>query len=458
MATTIRITLLRGFYGTTIAPPSPADEAPLQLDYPPAPWTLLQTLLQGMPDLEPVVQKLAGHPPVYHLPYGQLQSRNQPPRSSTAAPGQLWLGQGAALHVRWPVDLSAEEERLLTARLGELSWIGRPEDSALWQVVASMPEPNCRPAPDGTLLLLCWPEATADDAPWPGIDARNRRLRYAFQPGSDRQPKQETPTTAANRAVYAVDASAALPTTAGIAWTDRLHRALLQRAPCSPLFAGLAAGRPLPEDQRAWYRWYGDDHCITQLEVISPQPFDEAELDALLGLRQLFGPRGLRIPLRLLQLDAMPPRSARHVRTTTPMLLYTTPRPGKLQRTPAAQAIQTLLWGLGEEGKLDPQALTADGPDDAVCLSHASLGRIRAQAWPANEANLVTSRSDRRAASTHGFHAVLSADAPLPLLAVGWGRHFGAGRLVACDQHQADSTPEARASLPGDLSGSGACR
>lgn len=407
MATTIRITLLRG--------------SCRQRHYPPSPRLLLQSLEKVSAGLEEVVELLAAQPPQCHLPYGQIdraQAQGRSARSAPAAP-PLTLGPGAALHVSWPVDLSAEQERGLSAALAELRWLGEPEDTALWQVVPStaMPQPNCVPAEDGTLQL-------------PDM-GQERTVRYRYTPSRQLPRAGAAASELANRALYAVEATVALPPTAGIAWTDRLHRALLLRAPGSYLFAGLICGRPLPEDQRAWYRWEDRQDRIAFLEVLSPQPFAGDELAALTGLRVLFGPGGMRVPLQLLQLDAVAIGRARRARTVTPMLLYTTPRAGRPQRSPAAQAIQTLLWGLGEQGKISPEAFDTDSPEDRACIEHPQLGRLSARTWEAAETNLVASRGDRRAASTRGYHAELEAEQPLPLLAVGWGRHFGAGRLVA---------------------------
>jgi hypothetical protein len=450
MATTIRITLLSGTYGQPIAVPAADGQESLQLDYPPSPQPLLYTLLLTHIQLEPVLSRLQASLPEYHLPYGQVEGarhsrsplrrtiashRDQRHPSSGRGPTPLRLGEGAELHLRWPVDLSAEEERLLNAVLAEQRCFGRPDDKALWQLVPSMPAPNCRPAVEGTVQLLCSPAAVATSGVPLSAAGGSGWVRYSFEPHREAPQALAGPASLANRAVYGLDGGLALPAAAGIAWTDRLHRALLQRAPGSSLFAGLAAGRPLPEDQRAWYRWESIDGRLVQLEVLSPQPFTAPELDALTGLRWLFGHAGFRVPLRLRQLDALTPPAAACVHTATPMLLYTTPRPGKLQRSPAAQAIQTLLWGVGEEGKIEPERFVPDGPEGGVCLDHPRFGHLRARAWLSREANLVTSRSDRRAASSSGYHAVLAAEKPLPLLAVGWGRHFGAGRLQPCD-HQ----------------------
>jgi len=410
MATTIRITLVLGTCQ--------------QRHYPPSPRLLLETLAEESCGLEEVMELLAAQPPLFHLPYGQIdraQAQGRSARGERAAP-LLLLGAGASIHVSWPVDLSAEQERQLNAALAGVRWLGEREDTALWQVVPStaMPEPNCVPADDGTLQLPAWGQQST--------------VRYHYTPTRQLPRSGAAGTDQANRALYSVDPSVKLPPTAGIAWTDRLHRALLQRAPLSPLLAGLIAGRPLPEEQHPWYRWEASQGRIAFLEVFSPQPLDVMELNALTGLRDLFGPGGMRVPLQLLQLDAVKISHTQHARTATPMLLYTTPRASRPQRSPAAQAIQSLLWGLGEQGKVKSEFFATEAPKGWTCIEHPKLGRLCARASEAAETNLVVRRGDRRAASTRGYHVELITEQPIPLLAVGWGRHFGAGRLVAVEE------------------------
>lgn len=49
------------------------------------------------------------------------------------------------------------------------------------------------------------------------------------------------------------------------------------------------------------------------------------------------------------------------------------------------------------------------------------------------EPNVVVRSSDRCVASRRSYHIELEAEQPLALLAVGCGRHFGIGRLVAME-------------------------
>lgn len=470
MATTLRITLLSGRYGAT---PWDRSEFEGQVEYPPSPWRLLRAVLHGafLLSAEPqrlpagaaeLVQALATNQPNYHLPfgeYGQIRGFRPvygcepvPPLSTydsgySHSKGKrrsfidsfLQLGAGAAIHVGWPVDLTPEQRNLLGDCLAGLSYLGRAEYAALWQLVPAMPQANCWPDAAGTLKVLgCGGEDVLDGLLLNPQEARQEGrpalpgqewLSYRYCPDRPTPRSGGAEAPGVNRALFAFLASYPIPATGGLAWTDRLHRALLRKAPASPLFSGMAAGQPLGEDQRAWYRWHEHEGSISALEVISPQPFTAAALQAIQTLQRLYGSGGTEVPLRLMRLDAMPPRQAHRLVTATPMLLYTTPRAGKLQRHPAGQAIQSLLWGLGEQGKLDPALFQQQ--DEAVVVQHPEHGVIQAQVVEVIEQPRTTGRGERKAASSLAFRVELRGEQPLPALGVGWGRHFGAGRLEA---------------------------
>jgi len=468
MPITLRITLLSGRYGAT---PWDRSEFEGQVEYPPSPWRLLRAVLHGafalsgtpgqLPDgVEPLITLLSQEPPTYHLPFGefgQIRGFRQvygmeplPPLDTfgggySHATGKrrsfidsfLELGQGAALHVSWPVDLDAEHERLLGDCLAGLSYLGRAEYPAIWQVVPSMPPANCIPDPAGTLSVLTCGGAdvlagllmNAQEGRKEGRQnlPGQRWLSYRYRPDRQAPRLGGSEAAAVNRALFACVANHPIPASAGLTWTDRLHRALLQLCPTSSLFSGMVAGQPLGEDQRAWYRWHEAEGAISALEVVSPQPFSAAEIEALQQLRRLYGRGGVEVPLRLMRLDAMPPNHSCRLMTATPMLLYTTPREGKLQRHPASQAIQSLLWGLGEEGKLEPSLFQLQG--EAISVGHPERGEIWARLVEVIDQARVIGRGERKAASSLGFQIEISSKHPLPALGVGWGRHFGAGRL-----------------------------
>ncbi|MFZ9752445.1 MAG: type I-G CRISPR-associated protein Csb2 [Cyanobium sp.] len=470
MATILRITLLSGRYGAT---PWDRSEFEGQVEYPPSPWRLLRAILHGafllsserdqLPEgVGAMVETLAACQPSYHLPFGEfgqirgfrpVYGKEPVPPLETFGGGYshaqgkrrsfidsfLQLGAGTAIHVTWPVDLSADQRSLLGDCLAGLSYLGRAEYPALWQLVPAMPEANCCPDPAGTLQVLgSQPDGVISGLLINPQTAREQGrqalpgqqwLSYRYCPDRQAPRLGGSEAAAVNHALFACLAHPSLPATAGLAWTDRLHRALLQRCPVSALFSGMVAGQPLGEDQRAWYRWHETEDSITALEVVSPQPFSEAEIEALQQLRRLYGRGGVEVPLRLMQLDAMPLKRACRLLTATPMLLYTTPREGKLQRHPASQAIQSLLWGLGEEGKLEPSLFQLQG--EAISAGHPERGEIRARLVEVIDRARVSGRGERKAASSLGFQVEISSVQPLPALGVGWGRHFGAGRLEA---------------------------
>jgi CRISPR-associated protein Csb2 len=475
MSTTIRITLLSGRYGAT---PWGRSEHEGQVEYPPSPWRLLRAVLHGaftligpsssprpLPDgVAELIQRLAEQPPSYHLPFGEfgqirgfrpaykcepvpplntkgytLYNFSGEPKRRSFIDSFLELGAGTAVHVSWPVDLDAEQERLLGACLAGLSYLGRADYPAIWQVVPAMPAANCSPDPAGSLSVLgCGREQVLEGLLMNAQEGRKEGrqslpgqqwIPYRYNPQRPAVRGDGTIAPAVNRALYAFLADYPMPASAGMAWTDRLHRALLRTAPTSPLFAGVAGGQPLAEDQRAWYSWLQNDGAISALEVWSPQPFSPGEIEAMQHLRRLYGRGGVEVPLRLMRLDYASFGKHQRLRTATPMLLYTTPRPGKPQRSPAAQAIQSLLWGLGEQGKVPAAAFVIEG--DSIGLHHPSHGRIAAQVLEVVDGPGITGRGDRKAASGLGFHVELQAEQGLPAIGIGWGRHFGAGRLEA---------------------------
>ena len=466
MATPLRITLVTGRYGATAWNRSEHEG---QVELPPSPWRLLRAILHGgfvlsgepgqLPDaLTPIVSLLAEHPPSYHLPfgeYGQIRgfrptygAETIPPLNGTGmvhSTGKrrqfvdafLQFPAGSAIHVSWPVDLNPEQERVLGQCLACLTYLGRAEYPAIWQVVPHAPPPNCKPDPVGTLSVL----ATApcldlipslltnpQEARQQGISSLSGQhwLRYTYQPERP-SALQPPPRTLANRALYAFLPDYSIPTDDGIRWTDRLHRALLQKAPASPRFAGCIGGQPLPEGHTAWYQWHALEGEISALDVFSVEPFQQAELEALQSVRRLYGRGGSSAAIRLMALQHTPPVAATRWRTCTPMWLYTTPREGKLQRHPAAQAIQSLLWGLGESGKVDPGAFREE--HQAVLLEHSSHGLLSAVVTEQCPVQSPPTRGDRKPASGIAFHLLLESQRPLPARAIGWGRHFGAGQL-----------------------------
>ena len=64
-----------------------------------------------------------------------------------------------------------------------------------------------------------------------------------------------------------------------------------------------------------------------------------------------------------------------------------------------------------------------------MVLEHSSYGLLRALITEQLPVRTPPTRGDRKPASGIGFHLQLESETPIPALAIGWGRHFGAGQL-----------------------------
>lgn len=82
---------------------------------------------------------------------------------------------------------------------------------------------------------------------------------------------------------------------------------------------------------------------------------------------------------------------------------------------------------------MDREAFRQEGSDAPVQLDHPRYGRSSAQVCEAPDQLLLVRRGERVPACSRLYHVWMEANQPLLMLGVGWGRHFGAGRLVAVE-------------------------
>lgn len=120
------------------------------VEWPPSPWRLLRALIatgfaklhwnEVPDDAESLVRKLASVLPEYHLPRGQLaHTRHYMPSGSFHNKQKnlettdkvldtfVRLRPDQPLLVRWPIELSDEEHRILSTLLRNVSYLGRAE-------------------------------------------------------------------------------------------------------------------------------------------------------------------------------------------------------------------------------------------------------------------------------------------------------------------------------------------
>jgi hypothetical protein len=100
-----------------------------------------------------------------------------------------------------------------------------------------------------------------------------------------------------------------------------------------------------------------------------------------------------------MRLDHAPFGSQRQLRTAA--ACCSTPREGKLQRSSAGQAIQSLLWGLGEQRKINPASYRIKG--EALFVEHPNHGRIAAWVLNAGMVQASTAEASARPPPVSGF-------------------------------------------------------
>jgi len=140
------------------------------IEWPPSPWRLLRALLSvgftacGWRDVpaeaRALIETFAPVLPRYHLPpaVGAHSRHYMPAPVKTTLVFDTWAQvDDGILAVTWPVELPADQRRLLGDLAARLNYLGRSES---W-VVAHLAEV------DLTEDANCWPEASAP-APGPG--------------------------------------------------------------------------------------------------------------------------------------------------------------------------------------------------------------------------------------------------------------------------------------------------
>jgi CRISPR-associated protein Csb2 len=147
-------------------------------DWPPSPWRILRALIAtsfklGFDTnqfvLRNLISKLSAKVPSFSLPISvashtrHFMPDGDPFHADDGKPGFgpnktkifdtfIHIAFNQRLTVFWPVELDADEHRLLTALLASMNYFGRAEslvEAALLPAAATLPRPNARPVADG---------------------------------------------------------------------------------------------------------------------------------------------------------------------------------------------------------------------------------------------------------------------------------------------------------------------
>ncbi len=150
------------------------------VDWPPAPWRILRAIVAGsynvdLPSqyqetLKGLLYQMAQAKPEYYLPkVTYIQHRSPRPQlklgklpqikpgKTLYAAGYLVDANDTTIYIRYPFELSETQDLMLRLIFNGLTYLGRKESAAQWQLVEQMPEANAKATPEGTQIV-----ATAD--------------------------------------------------------------------------------------------------------------------------------------------------------------------------------------------------------------------------------------------------------------------------------------------------------
>jgi CRISPR-associated protein Csb2 len=146
------------------------------IDWPPAPWRILRAIVAGsynvhlpkkhQATLKGLLHKMAQVEPEYYLPHATyIQHRSPRPQMKPGKPPEIKPGktlyaagllldeEDSTLFIRYPFELSETEDLVLRLIFNGLTYLGRKEAAAQWEIVEAMPESNAIPNPEGMKIV-----------------------------------------------------------------------------------------------------------------------------------------------------------------------------------------------------------------------------------------------------------------------------------------------------------------
>ncbi|MGB5972321.1 MAG: type I-U CRISPR-associated protein Csb2 [Nodosilinea sp.] len=339
------------------------------VDWPPAPWRLLRAIVAGsynahlpaahLPTLKALLHKLAAVLPSYTLPpVTYIQHRSPRPqvnaKTAKVEPGKPLYSAGLmmssaqnSVHIHWPVALSEPEELVLSLCLAGLTYFGRKEAVATWQLVEEAPESNAISSPAGTRLVSIADSKVDVDGLWEALNLSAHENygvnRAAVFPGVRQaayeiaQPKlkRQPPSNQRHHLVsLTVLCEPRFPMKQALKLTHRLHQSLAARCP-APVFTGMEMGQPSDSHDHTVFQCIPDrtGRYIEQIQLYSDAGYNQSEMAVIAsacssGLNGVA--RGYDVSLSLADFGSVAKASADWV-SATPFFLtrFPTTRRGK---------------------------------------------------------------------------------------------------------------------------------
>lgn len=450
------------------------------IDWPPAPWRILRAIVAGsynvhlpkkhQATLKGLLHKMAQVEPEYYLPHAtyiqhrsprpQMKSGKSPeikPGKTLYAAGLLLDEKDSTLFIRYPFELSETEDLVLRLIFNGLTYLGRKEAAAEWEIVEAMPESNAIPNPEGTKIVAVpdsnleveelWAtlnSSAADvfaknkQAVFPGVGQTAYQLKQSHS--AQLQRNRDENSHAAIQ-IVTLDAIAQHPIPLKYAHEIcyNLHRSLVKRCP-SPVFTGQEMGQPRHNHGHTFIQPIPDSkrRYIKRLQLISTEGYSSDALASISAI--LFVRAGEQwINLKLTDFCKNLGESHQQWKTVTPMFLTRFPKTlrgkpryfsgNQYQKDGAEhQALKYLLFldHLELSGKPTFQA-TQEGL--GMYLDGEFAVEAQCQPWQ-NFWEWQTARSHGKKVGRVGYNVKLtfskSVTAPI---ALGYACHYGLGTL-----------------------------
>lgn len=447
------------------------------IDWPPAPWRILRAIVAGsynvhLPNkhqatLKGLLHKMAQVKPEYYLPHATyIQHRSPRPQMKSGKPPEIKPGKtlyaagllldekDSTLFIRYPFELSETEDLVLRLIFNGLTYLGRKEAAAQWELVEAMPESNAIPNPEGTKIVAVPDSNLEVEELWKVLNlsaadvyAKNKQAVFpgvtqtAYQVTNYQLQVKDDQNT--SDCVYIVKLDAItdhpIPLKYAHELCHNLHRSLVKRCP-SPIFTGQEMGQPRQNHGHTFIQPILDQEkrYLERLELISPEGYSSDALAAISALPSIrVGEQWAT--LQLTDFSNSLGESYQQWETVTPMFLTRFPKTlrGKpryfsginyQKDGPQHQALKFLLFldHLGLSGKPTFQA-TQEGL--GMYLDGEFAVEAQCQPWE-NFWEWQTARSHGKKVGRVGYNVELTFfKAVTAPIALGYACHYGLGTL-----------------------------
>lgn len=293
------------------------------IDWPPAPWRILRAIVAGSYNanfsesqqtiLKPMLWRMTQVTPTYYLPptaYLQWRSpRPQLQKDASIKPGKtlysacLLVPEGdSAIYCNYDIDCTEKELTTFQQSMSGITYLGRRESPAVWELVEEMPKVNAYPDPRGVRVVASPIASLTEDELWASLtlsaaDVFQHRKQAVF-PGVEQTTYKLQPVPSASesnrprmmpkRVLLSVQGTIKVGVSQSIHLCEALHQRLVKTHP-EPVFTGMDIGTKMGSHDHAFITPVSDrtGRWIDYVELYSHQGFSSAAINAIANVKPL---------------------------------------------------------------------------------------------------------------------------------------------------------------------------